>query len=221
MNSPVHALATILILSLASVVCSAHVPYIEGKDFSDDAEFVPVENVLQSKAFYAYLDAGDVDQYVMQVTEAVTIYVHMLIPFCKEYARYQTSYALTGPGLPKPSAAALPVDLPQGHGALVWQPAYEDWSERPFMYEMFTDRQYFEGIRYRHDAEVPGEYRLIVWHPDSQPGDYIAILGRTEDFSISDMQLAYANTGIIRDHREMRGECTYEGDFSSWFAEDN
>lgn len=199
---------------------SAHVPFIEGKDYSDAADFFEVRRIIQSKAFYAYLDTDDVDEYVMNVEEPVRIYIHMLIPFCKEYANYTTSWALTGPGLPAPDAE-LPVDLPAGHGALVWQPEYDDWSERPFMYEFFSDRQYFEGARYSYDAETPGEYRMIVWHAAGEPGDYIAIIGRTEDFSASDMKLAMVNTPIIRAHEEMRGTCTYEGDFSKWFADSN
>jgi len=197
----------------------AHVPYIEGKDYSVSTAF-KVEKIIQSKAFYAYLDKGDVDEFVMHVEEPTPIYVHMLIPFCKEYAAYATRYALTGPGLPKPTMP-LPIELPSDHGAIVWDPHYDDWSERPFMYEMFSDRQYFESTRYRYDAEQSGEYRLVVWHPDGTPGDYIAILGRTENFSLADMQLAYVNTPIIRAHAEMKGKCTYKGDFSQWFADND
>ena len=211
------------ILLIAVLMClltsgHAHVPYIEGKDFSSESAF-RIDNIIQSKAFYAYLDEADVDEYIMLVTEPVRIYIHMLIPFCREYARYSTTYALSGPGLPSPGQK-LPVELPKGHGALIWDPDYEDWSERPFMYEYFSDRQYFEGIRYQYEAETPGEYRLIVWHKNKQPGDYIAIIGRSEEFSVQDMQLAYANTPVIREHKEMRGQCTYEGDFSDWFAAD-
>ncbi len=150
------------------------------------------------------------------VETPVPIYLHMLIPFCKEYARYSVTYALTGPGLPEPEES-LPIKLPDDHGALVFKSDYEDWSERPFMYEMFSDRQYFETERYRHDAEIPGEYQLIVWHEEGKQGDYVAIIGRTEEFSSSDYELAYTNTPIISEHGEMKSECTYEGDFSSWF----
>ena len=200
---------------LASFVAAAHVPYIEGKDYPTDAEF-RVENIIQSKAFYAYLEESEVDEFVMQIEEPTPIYINMLIPFCKEYATYANAYALIGPGLPQP-VMDLPVDLQKGYGAIVWNPVYDDWSERPFMYEYFSDRQYFEGIRHRFNATEPGEYRLIVWHPQGKPGDYIAIIGRTEDFSVSDMRLAYTNTPIIRNHEEMQSECTYEGDFSKWF----
>ena len=210
------SVAVLLLGTLGQFAVQAHVPYIEGKDYGDDEDF-QVRNIFQSKAFYAYLDENDIDTFVMDVDEPVRIYLHMLIPFCKEYARYTTSWALLGPGLPQPEGK-LPVELPSGHGALVWQPEYEDWSERPFMYEFFSDRQYFEGVRYSYDAEQPGEYRMIVWHEDGVPGDYIAIIGRSEDFGAADMRLAMVNTPIIRAHKEMRGECTWEGDFSKWFA---
>jgi hypothetical protein len=210
---------TIWILLISSVACG-HVPYIEGKDYLADNDF-KVENILQSKAFYAYLDAAEVDIFVMQVDEPVPIYVNMLIPFCKEYAEFATMYALTGPGLPQP-AVNLPVELAVGHGAIVWDPSYaEDWSERPLMYEMFSDRQYFEGISHRYDAELPGEYRVIVWHPQQRAGDYLVVIGKTEEFSPAERKQAYANVPLIRNHEELVGACTYEGDFSKWFLANN
>lgn len=204
---------------LVSGFAQAHVPFIDGKDFNSD-EDVQVRNILQSKAYYSYLDTADIDQFVMQIEEPTRIYLHMLIPFCKEYANFAVTYALTGPGISKPSVA-LPVALPDGYGAIVFDPAYENWSERPFMYEFFTDRQYFESIRYKYDATLAGEYRLIVWHKDKREGDYVAIIGRRENFSPGDMELSYQNTRIIRDHAEMRQSCTYEGNFSDWFKATN
>ena len=92
-------LAGVLLGVVALQTVSAHVPYIEGKDYSDQTDF-EVRKIIQSKAFYAYLDAEDTDEFVMDVDTPVRIYIHMLIPFCKEYANYTTSWALTGPGLP-------------------------------------------------------------------------------------------------------------------------
>jgi len=204
---------------LAMSLAAAHVPYIEGKDYAADDDFI-IRNVAQSKAFYAYLDGGDIDGFEIQLDEPGRIYVSTLIPFCREYAYYDVNFALIGPGLPA-TVQELPVPVPDGHGAVVHQAGFKRWADRPYMYEIFSDRRYFDGRRYTHKNAEPGTYRFIIWHGDGQPGDYIAIIGRAEEFGVGDMQLAAINTPIIRRKEEMRSTCEDQSDFSAWFDLDN
>lgn len=207
-----------LCLLLSVSTANAHVPYIEGQDYPEGPDFV-VEDVDQSKAFYAYLDKDDVDGFEIILDEPGRIYVSTLIPFCREYAYYDVSFALIGPGLP-PAPENLPVSIPAGQGAIVHVAGFKRWADRPFMYEMFSDRRYFEGRSYTHKSAEAGKFRFIIWHDDGQPGDYIAIIGRAESFGPSDMKLAVINTPIIQRKEEMHSECEDQGNFSAWFNRD-
>lgn len=69
----------------------------------------------------------------------------------------------------------------------------------------------------KRNAE-PGRYRFVVWHKDGTPGDYIAIIGRAEQFGAGDMQLSRENIPIIQRKAEMRSACEDEGNFADWFS---
>ncbi|NND55443.1 MAG: hypothetical protein HKN56_10805 [Gammaproteobacteria bacterium] len=204
---------------IAALLCASfaysHVPYIEDKDYPEGSDFV-ITDVDQSKAFYAYLDEDDVDGFEIVLEEPGRIYVNSLIPFCREYANYDVNLALIGPGLDAPEAE-LPVELAEGQGAIVLPARADDWAERPYMYEMFSNRRYFDGPRYTLRDAPAATYRLIAWHTDGTPGDYIAIVGRAESFGPSDMKLAFINTPIIRRMDEMKSSCESEGNFAAWF----
>lgn len=201
---------------LLGVCCAhAHVPYIEIKDYPEGEDFV-ITDVDQSKAFYAYLEEDDIDGFEIVLEEPGRIYVSTLIPFCREYAYYDVNFALIGPDLPAP-AGELPVAVPDGQGAIVHNADFKDWAERPFMYEFFSNRRYFDGRSYTFRSAPAGTFRFIVWHKDGLPGDYIAIIGRAESFGPSDVKLAVINTPIIRDKEEMRSSCEDEGNIAKWF----
>ena len=193
----------------------AHVPYIEDKDYPEGKDFV-ITDADQSKAFYAYLDEDDFDGFEIVLDEPGRLYVNTLIPFCREYAYYDVNFALVGEGLDEPNAE-LPFELDQGHGAIVYQPEFKEWADRPFMYEMFSDRRYFEGPRYTIPQAPAGTYRLVLWHAQGTPGDYIAVVGRAEKFGPKDWRLAAVNTPIIRRMDEMKSSCESEGNIAAWF----
>ena len=200
---------------LLQTPAGGHVPYIEDKDYPEGKDFV-VTNVPQSKAFYAYLHEGDIDGFDIRLDSPGRIYVSTLIPFCREYAYFDVNFALIGPGLPEPDSR-IPADIPAGHGAVVHDASYDNWADRPYMYEMFSDRRYFDGRSYTHRAKEAGRYRFIVWHNQGTPGDYIAIIGRAEEFGPTDTELAMTNTPIIQKKEEMRMSCMDEGNFAEWF----
>lgn len=183
----------------------AHVPYFEDTDLSDDKPFV-IRDIEQSKAIYAYLEsADDQDAYLLVVSEPVRIYVKVIIPYCESYSDFRPSFALIGPGLPAPETG-LPFDVPQGHGAIVLHdpPA---GASRPSMYEFFSDQFYYEGPVLDMDVTQTGNYRVIYWQPDGERGDYVAIVGRREDFSPADWERSFTNTIEIRKRSYIHGEC--------------
>ena len=183
-----------LVLALAGMPAAAHVPFLEQADYTAERPFV-VQDIAQSKALYGWLGTPeDVDFYAMQVSGPVRIYTRSLVPMCAELQKFRVTYALVGPGLPKP-AAALPFDLPP------------DAKARPTLYEQFSGRYYFEGPEFEYEAAVPGEYRMVVWNEAGAMGDYVAVIGRAEKFSAADMWRAAKETVTLRRARELHGTC--------------
>lgn len=211
---------SVLLLGLWSPLTGAHVPYIEDKDYPEGKDFL-ITDVDQSKAMYAWLDQGDVDGFELVLDEPGRVYVSTLIPFCREYAYFDVNFALIGPGLPE-LQGALPdrVEIPDGHGAIVHNADYNSWGARPFMYEMFSDRRYFDGRSYTVRRAEPGTYRFIVWHREGTPGDYVAIVGRSEKFSAEDWALSDVNLRLIQQKKELRSSCEDEGNYAAWFDRD-
>ena len=206
---------TLLACLLVVSATHAHVPYIEGRDYEEGPDFV-ITDADQSKAFYAWLDADDIDGFEIILEEPGRIYVSTLIPFCREYAYYDVNFALIGPGLPAPRGE-LPVDVPDGQGAIVHEAGFKKWLDRPLMYEMFSDRKYFDGREYTHRSAPAGTYRFILWHQRGEPGDYVAIVGRAEEFSREDWERSSVNLPIIQDKEELRSACEDEGNYAAWF----
>lgn len=198
----------ILAFAAAVAFCApalAHVPFFEENDLSEESPFV-VQDVEQSKAIYAYLESGtDQDSYLLLVREPLRIYVKIIIPFCRSYEGFRPSFALTGPGLPQPTEA-LPFELPEGHGVIVKHDIAAG-TVRPSMYEFFSDQFYFEGPILDIAVEQSGDYRVIYWHPDGEVGDYVAIVGRREDFSPEDWARSFTNTAVIRERSYIHGPC--------------
>ena len=53
-----------------------------------------------------------------------------------------------------------------------------------------------------------GDYRVVYWQPDSgDTGDYVAIVGRREDFSPEDWARSFTNTAEIRKRSYIHGGC--------------
>jgi hypothetical protein len=175
---------------------AAHVPYLEKSDFSADNPF-EVKNIPQSKAMYSWLEApSDVDHFVMQVDEPTRIFVNTIVPHCQEYVDFTLTYAVIGPGLPVPDdSVSLPVELPADHGVVVIREEIDPNGQRPILYEGFTNRVYFEGPTYDVQVESPGQYAVIVWQEDGQTGDYVAVIGKEEQFGPADIWTAWALHG--------------------------
>ena len=183
----------------------AHVPFFEKTDLTATAPFV-ISDVEQSKAVYAYLESeDDRDTYLLLVREAVQLYVKIIIPYCRSYEDFRPSFAVTGPGLPPP-AEPLPFELPDGHGAIVKHDK-PDGAARPSMFEFFSDQFYYEGPVLDIDTDEKGDYRLVYWHPEGRVGDYVAIVGRREDFSPEDWERSFTNTREIRKRNYIHGPC--------------
>jgi len=195
----------LFVLALGAAPAIAHVPFLEGSDYTAEKPFV-VHDIGQSKALYGWLDApGDVDFYSMPVSGPVRIQLRSLVPMCAETRKFSVTYALVGPGLPQP-VAALPFRLAPGDGAIVVADSLANAAERPILHEQFSNRNYFVGPELEYEATLPGEYRMVLW--SDQPGDYVAVIGSAEKFGVSDMWQAARELLTLRRAAELHGVCT-------------
>jgi hypothetical protein len=167
------------IVALLAAGARAHVPYLEERDYTPEAPYA-VRDVENSKAIYARIgQPGDVDVYRMDLAQPTRIFVKTEVPWCPEYETFGVTFALAGPGLPVPSIA-LPVALPAGWGAVVVR--YAAGAPRRTWTEPFSGMKLWRGGEYTLDAAPAGRYEMIVWNEAGRTGDYIAVIGKAENF---------------------------------------
>ena len=182
----------------------AHVPYLEINDFSEESPFQVRKSIEQSIAVYSWLEnennnpSTDLDVYSFTVNEPpVRVYIEVIVPVCNEfYKNFVPWFALIGPDLPNP-AQDLPFDIPEGYGAIVKENVMPG-EERDTFYEPFGGKSYYSGPIFDQMINKSGTYYVYYWDPYQTGGDYVAVLGRKEQFGLVDILRAIINTPLIR-----------------------
>ena len=191
---------------LATAPMYAHVPFLEEQDYSAEHPYV-VQDVTNSKSIHARIgSAGDVDVYRISIDQPLRIFTSTNVPFCRQYREFSVTYALAGPGLPPP-AAALPVTLPPGHGAVVIRDPIDDPASRPTWLEPFSGRQMWTGPDFALDRAPPGTYAMIVWNEQGRTGDYIAVIGEAEIFNAPEIRQTVATSPKLRNGKNLMVDC--------------
>ena len=201
-------ISILLIISFVSIA-SAHVPYIERKDYSEGNPFYVWKLIEKSKAFYAWLEndgkqtGNDIDVFMFKVkNKPINIYVELIVPVAEEYyANFVPWYALIGPGLPEINSE-LPFIVPEGHGGIIMENV-EPGSEREIFYEPFGGKSYYKGPILDENISEPGTYYLYCWDPYESGGDYVLVIGKGEFFGPIDIIRGIINTIIIRRDGEL------------------
>jgi hypothetical protein len=184
----------------------AHVPYIENEDYSAEHPFVVTDSIENSKAVYAWFETGtDVDVYAFEVSEPVTVYANALVIACPSLETLLPWFAVAGPGLPVPDEE-LPFELPVGYGAVV-VPNKNPGEQRDTFFEPFSAKTYFDGPEFSREVTTPGTWYVYYWDPYKIGGDYVAVLGLKESFSILDTVRSLINTVIIWFNLELHTTC--------------
>jgi len=204
-----------LFASLFTLICAsifampavhAHVPYIENEDYSAEHPFVVTDSIENSKAVYAWFETGtDVDVYAFEVSEPVTVYANALVIACPSLETLLPWFAVAGPGLPVPDEE-LPFELPVGYGAVV-VPNKNPGEQRDTFFEPFSAKTYFDGPEFSREVTTPGTWYVYYWDPYKIGGDYVAVLGLKESFSILDTVRSLINTVIIWFNLELHTTC--------------
>jgi hypothetical protein len=197
------ALAALLFTGTAS----AHVPFIEKQDFTFEKPFVMEGPVDKSIAVYSWLQSGnDTDVFRLQITKPARLYCNVIVPVCPAYAQFAPSMAVAGPGLAPPDEP-LPFALPQGYGALVLKNTAPG-QERHQFYEPFGGKSYYDAPAFDQTVSQTGTWYLYVWDPRGMVGDYVAVIGYRERFSLTDFFRAIINTFKIRFNLELHTDCS-------------
>lgn len=201
----------------------AHVPYVEGLDFQDDAAFTARPPIEKSLALYSsFSSATDQDRVVFTLTEADfkdakavvdaagrpgrKVSFNTIVPACVPYASVLPSVALIGPqqdGLPQEAAGAqLPFTVAADQGVF----ALVNTEQGPVMEESITGTRYFEQKTGSLIATVPGTYEIVVWEPQGRIADYVLVVGDEEIFGAADIMQSLKRIGYLRAGREIKDE---------------
>jgi hypothetical protein len=197
----------ILLLVSLTAPAVAHEPYIERDDYSVEAPFVISDSIENSKAIYAWLDnAADIDVYAFEVKKPLRLYAKIIVQACEELRDHLPWLALAGPGLPMPDEP-LPFDLPEGYGAYVIKNV-SPGEQRETFYEVFSGKSYYDGPLFDREVTATGSWFAYCWDPQQKGGDYVAIFGFKENFSLLRIGASFINTLLIRRDRELHVQCT-------------
>jgi hypothetical protein len=202
-------IACCLFLVLISSIVTAHVPYIEYKDYNEDKPLYVWKMIEYSKAFYAWLEndginpCEDIDAFKFKIrNKPKLVYIELIVPVVDDhYEDFVPWFALVGPGLPEQNQT-LPFEIPSGYGVIVKENV-EPGSERETFFEPFGGKSYYYGPIFEENISEPGTYYVYCWDPYEQGGDYVLVLGKGEFFGPIDIIRSIVNTFIIRRNGEL------------------
>lgn len=201
----------------------AHVPYVEGLDFQEDAAFTAQPPIEKSLALYSsFSSATDQDRVVFTLTAADfkdakavldaagrsgrKVSFNTIVPACTSYAAVLPSVALIGPqqdGLPQLAAdVQLPFTVAADQGVY----ALNNTEQGPVIKESITGTQYFEQKTGSLIVTVPGSYEIVVWEPEGRIADYVLVVGDEEIFGAAEIVQSVKRIGYLRAGREIKDE---------------
>jgi len=201
----------------------AHVPYVEGLDFQDDAAFTAQPPIEKSLALYSSFNSPtDQDRVVFTVTEADfkdakavvdaagrpgrKVSFNTIVPACAPYASVLPSVALIGPqqdGLPQQAAdAQLPFTVAADQGVQ----ALSNTEQGSVIKEGITGTQYFEQKKGSLIVTRPGSYEIVVWEPEGRIADYVLVVGHEEIFGAAEIMQSLKRIDYLRAGREIKDD---------------
>ncbi len=183
------ALVVIILLSTSALAQAKMLPYVEPLDGDWGGPDDPL--VLDAAYFAGYfgrLDSGDdVDALALTFDRPANIMINdLLVPVCGDhFVDFYPSIAVIGPGLDHPTPdelAALPFDLPNDQGALIFSPekmkiVADVRGERPLdSWQLFAQQNY-DALSFTIDIPQAGDYIFAIWNADAVPGAYTLMTG--------------------------------------------
>ena len=209
LRNKIFLFAIFSFILLFSSIASAHVPYIERSDYSEENPIFVWKMIEKSKAFYSWLEndgenpCKDIDVFKFKIkNNPKNVYIELIVPVFEDYYEdFVPWFALVGPNLPTPDIE-LPFNLPEGYGAIIKENV-EPGSDRETFYEPFGGKSYYYGPILDINISEPGTYYIYTWDPYTKGGDYVLVFGKGEFFGPIDIIRSIINTVIIRRDGEL------------------
>jgi hypothetical protein len=174
-----HQLVFVLFMVLfatafAVVPALAHQPYFEDQDIVAGTPWVIDEPNISTAVYSTLESTEDVDYYAFQGSNGQEVYISLTIPQIEGQADFAPDMALMGPGLPPADLPPLVV-RPEGAGAIVIP-----HGPATAFYEPYSRTSYWNRQEQRIILPADGQYVVAVWHPQSEVGRYVFVVGEEE-----------------------------------------
>lgn len=176
-----HLIILVFLLLLAKApAVSAHRPASTNQD-----GITELPSISTSYAFYQELETADaVHEFSFQAEAGDFFQAGINIPEIKGLEDYGVVMALLGPGLPGIPARAIPgtaeTELLET-GIIVPSTKGKDF------FEPFTQTNYWGRQTLALNLPETGQYSLVIWNPEGEPGKYVLDTGFEEVFGLTDM----------------------------------
>lgn len=201
----------------------AHVPYVEGLDYSDNEAFIIQSPIEKSHALYASFNSPtDQDRVVFTLTEqdltddkiiwneggqsGRLVSFNTIVPACAPYALILPAVALIGPRQTVLSELALGVELPFTVDADQGIYFMSNTVQGPIFEEKISGTAYFQQKKAEFIVSAPGRYEIVVWEPAGQIGDYVLVVGGEEMFGVNDVVQSIKRLRYLRKGMEIKDE---------------
>lgn len=194
------------LFTVTAAPVQGHVPYIEQNNISEDNPFHIKDCVENAKAVYAWFKTGEeINPYVFEVDDPVRVRIYSLVPVCKGYETFLPWFAVLGPGLPV-IEQELPFTVPQGYGGYVVE-NFQPGEKRDRFFEFVTRKSYYKSPEFDMTVSAKGKWYVYFWDPYKQGGDYVAVFGIREPFTLSAIVRTIRYAPVIMLNRELHIDC--------------
>lgn len=161
----------------------AHKPSFSADDHTgpDDAFFVAEPEV--SIVVYDEVSCEAPEMWMVFPADPTTpLYVQLGVPVIDRLRDHRPSVAVLAPGLPALDPAAVPFDVPDGLGGVVYETG--DLEQEAYVfYEPFTQTESWIYVEDTLALPESGLGYVVAWDPDQQTGKLWVATGTVEDFS--------------------------------------
>jgi len=223
-------LVSLLFLAL-SFNSFAHVPYLEGEDFTYETPYVVIEKIEKSIAVYSSFETkDDLDVYTFELKpedflvnkhadhdhdpapgpkpKGRELFVQLLVPHCDTLSEMKPELLVTKkmkmhPILEETFETYLPRNINLQFEEIVLKYDF-DASERTIFHEEYSNRNYYYQKEKIKNLFGPGKYSVHVWDKSQMVGDYVFAFGRTDNFDDADWAQAYKLLPTITARDELK-----------------
>lgn len=190
----------------ATLICctsaAAHVPILSDGSARGPQTAIELENVQISRVVYHEITAAAPRLWLsFTVAEPQRVALRFAVPKIDRLADYRPNLVLLGPGL---EPVSLPFEAPADLGGVIYETS--DIESPEVFFEPFSGTDAWELIDGTLDLPAAGQYYLVGYHPDAQPGKVWVALGILESFTPEEIAALPETVAAVRDFHEVGPE---------------